>query len=95
MFDYEKFKAKLKEQFIHHMSLPFADGEVVFTVKEKDGVQREGFYIKRQGFFLVVCLFSFCLSQSMTKFIKIVVMGILRKQWIISLYFMKNNLSRL
>ncbi len=42
-----KFKAKLKEQLIHHMSLPFADGEVVFTVKEKDGVQREGFYIKK------------------------------------------------
>lgn len=48
MFDYEEFKAKLKEQFIHHMSLPCADGEVVFTVKEKDSVQREGFYIKRQ-----------------------------------------------
>ena len=92
MFDYEKFKAKLKEQLIHHMSLPFADGEVVFTVKEKDGVQREGFYIKRQeneeGIFML-------LEQSMTRFIKILVMGILRKQWIISLYFMKNNLNRL
>lgn len=35
MFDYEEFKEKLKEQFIHyihHMSLPFADGEVVFTL---------------------------------------------------------------
>lgn len=48
MFDYEKFKEELKQQLIHHMSLPFADGEVVFAVKEKDGVQKEGFYIKRQ-----------------------------------------------
>ena len=48
MLVYEEFKEQLKEQLIHHMSLPFADGEVVFTVKEKNGVQKEGFYIKRQ-----------------------------------------------
>lgn len=48
MFRYEQFKEELKEQLIHYMSLSFADGEVVFTVKEKNGVQKEGFYIKRQ-----------------------------------------------
>lgn len=48
MFRYEEFKEELKQQLIHYMSLPFADGEVIFTVKEKNGVQKEGFYIKRQ-----------------------------------------------
>lgn len=48
MLEYDKFKEQLKEQLIHYMPLPFADGEVVFAVKEGNGVQKEGFYIKRQ-----------------------------------------------
>ncbi len=48
MLEYDKFKEQLKGQLIHYMPLPFADGEVVFAVKEGNGVQKEGFYIKRQ-----------------------------------------------